>query len=153
MTDSTRRALLAALGAATTAGCLGGVVGDDVPSGDTPAPDHSVTLSNDDDEPATVRIRVFRDATDETVFEETVAVQADGETEPYNLKEADPDGVESFTVCATRVASETSTTAADSTTSGEPQGNCATVKTNECFGNVIVSVTDDGSVQVFYSIC
>jgi hypothetical protein len=188
MTDSTRRALLAALGVGMTTGCLGSLGGDvgsqsettnstttddpttststtgtsspDVTSTSdswweeaerTPDPDHSISLVNNDDEQATVRLRVLRDATGETVFEETLTVEADEEVEPYNLKEADPDGVESFTVCATRAASETSTTS--STTSVGSRGNCATVSTDECHAHTLATVQDDGSVQVTYAIC
>ena len=187
MTDSTRRALLAALGAATTAGCLGSIGGDvgsqpettngttddpttttsttgtsspDVTSTSdswweeaesTPDPNHPITLSNDDDEQATVRLRVFRDATGETVFDQTVTVPADGEKDPYNLKQADPDGVESFTVCATRPPSETSTSS--SAAGEEADDSCVTVSTDECHAHTLVTVSDDGSVQVTYAIC
>ncbi|WP_327053142.1 hypothetical protein [Halomicrococcus gelatinilyticus] len=179
MTDSTRRALLAAIGAGATAGCLGGddenvAAPDDVTDTTTDAPtdttttdpesggtstdgptapdaDHSITVSNEGDRRQTVHLRVFRHATGETVFGGTTTVGPGNEREPYNLARAGPDGVESFTVCATAPATSTTTTASPAVEASS--SNCVTVKTSQCYAHTLVTVSDDGSVQVTYAIC
>ena len=54
-----------------------------------------------------------------------------------NLREASPDGVETFEITATM---------GDATESVE-------VETSACYGDAIVSVTADGELSTTYSIC
>lgn len=171
----TRRTVLAAL-AAAGAGCLTdrGVPAttDGPPEGETPTgdwiqrasnsfdPDHDVSVANDGERSRTVRVRVTREATGETVFEEAVEVAPGAERTVYNLARADPDGIETFVVCgellpSTEVPTATATTTdrEESTRDGSNPEDCQSVETNECFGNAIVAVDADGDLTVIYSIC
>ncbi|MGM0592417.1 MAG: hypothetical protein ACQETI_12480 [Halobacteriota archaeon] len=134
-----------------------------------PNPDHGIYLANDATESVRIHVWVVRDETGATVFEETKTVSEGAEIEAYNLNEADPAGVESFTVRAelVHVASSTpespttaqATSTTTSPTTAEPQTETksdpesVTIETNECFGNVHVTVQGDGSLSVFYAIC
>ena len=116
-----------------------------------PDPDHRITLNNDSDEARTVRIRVVRTETGETTFADTREVPAGTEFEVYNLTAADPDGIEAFRVCGQLVDPEAHTV---TTVSEESAGyDCATLRTNACYGHAHVTVQDDGSLAVIYSIC
>jgi hypothetical protein len=123
-----------------------------------PDPDLPVYLNNDGSETRMVRVRVVRERTGETVFEETRENPGGTEYAMYNLKQADPEGVESFRVCGELVDSdadtESGTASGEETTSEESDvRGCATVKTNECYGTAHVAVEEGGSLAVFYSIC
>lgn len=135
-----------------------------------PDPGHSVTLRNDAAEPRSVRVRVVREATDETVFDEARDLAAGEVAQVYDLRRADPDGIESFRVCAefappaadtTRETSVGSVTSAGSATSAESATTaadsathrCVTLKTNACYGNATVIVSEDGSLGIVHSIC
>ncbi|WP_115864004.1 hypothetical protein [Halorussus litoreus] len=139
-----------------------------------PNPDHEITLENESDAAEAVRIRVERDATGETVFESTETVDAGVDISVWNLKKASPDGVEAFTVCAELVESDTSTvgsrttttdsketitdseettTDSEETTTDSERRDCAPLHTNECYGNAYVTVREDGSLQIIYTIC
>lgn len=183
MTEFTRRATLAAAGVALTAGCLSGS-GDDpsdsestggkttretetttsdwiARASNSPDPDHPITVNNEGDEAKTLRVWVERDATGETVFDRTKTVEPGYEFTAYNLEDANPDGVEAFTVCGELVASTasaTSTAETDSpdterTTTDVERRDCATVETSECYGRVHVTVQEDGTPQIIYAIC
>lgn len=160
MSPPTRRAVLAAVGAAvTTAGCASEPIRpatDETTASDPaaadptatdgllagandPDPDHAITVVNRGSESRRVRVRVVREAAGEAVFEETVDAPPDGEREVYNLADAAPDGIESFEVC------------------GELDGDadardCATLRTNACYGDAHVTVRSDESVRVVYSV-
>lgn len=158
MTGSTRRSVLAAVGVSlTTAGCVSKLRGGETTenwveqASNEPEPDHRITLNNDSDETRTVRVRVVRAATDETVFEDTREISAGSEIVAYNLKQADPDGVEAFRVCGQLVEADGAT----ATTASEESEirHCATVETSECYGSTHVTVQKDGSLQVIYAIC
>ena len=114
-----------------------------------PDPDHSVTLNNEGSETRTVRVRVVREETGETVFEETRESPPGTEVELYDLKRADPDGIEPFAVCGELVGADATT---DSDGESDARG-CVTLRTNACYGNAHVTVRDDGSLQIIYSIC
>lgn len=135
----------------------------------TPNPSHRVTIENRSDENQTVHLWVVRERTNETVYEETHTVSAEGELYAYNLEQADPDGVEEFRVCAelvdeepraTTVAAATSsaetaktTKATQSSTTTAKSQQCETIATNVCYGDVHATVQEDGSLQLIYSIC
>lgn len=105
-------------------------------SHDGPDPDHEVVVENRLDGEATLRVRVVREATNETVYDESVTLPP-GERTVYNTAQADPDGVESFRVVAQRGGDSAS----------------VTIRTSECYGDAIVSPTEDGGVDATYSIC
>lgn len=194
MPQLSRRALLAALGTASVAGCSAGAgtggTGTDPhrtatespsPTGGTPTadwlyrasnspdPDHSVYLYNEGTRERTVQVRVVRRASGEAVFDETRTISPGAEREVYNLRRADPDGVEAFEICGRLVETapaEPATTASDSTatdhspaptgtaeTPDSPHADCITMETNECFGTAHVTVGEDGQLRVIYSIC
>lgn len=116
---------------------------------DSPEPDHSIHLRSAAAESQQVRVRIVREATGETVFEATEEATA-GERTLYNLRQADPEGVEAFLVCAELVETGTAKT---ETATASPRRDCATVRTSECYGNAHVTVEEDGSVQIIYAIC
>jgi hypothetical protein len=174
MTIVTRRSVLAALGLGlATAGCVGdpGETGTDESTTDAGTttdyrtgqasgqqdPDHRISVNNDADEARTARTWVVREETGETVFEATRGVPAGAEVEVYNLKEADPDGIETFRVCGQLVdsAGGTATTTTTATTASEESDSrgCATLQTSECYGEAIVTVEKDDSLAVIYAIC
>jgi hypothetical protein len=102
-----------------------------------PEPDHDVRLSNDFDEPVEMRTEVIRDATEETVYDEVHSLQPGEETTVYNTRDAEPDGIEQFTVVVTaRGASEQ-----------------VGLETNGCYGGVSAWITDDGDLSSTYAIC
>lgn len=135
-----------------TAGCLsGGPVDPLSPTPETPtsAPDGHSTATNQPDSDKAVyvrndwnrsvemRVRVVRDATNETVHDETYDLPPGAGRTVYDVSEADPDGIESFTVVATaRNATER-----------------VTIRTNRCYGDAHAEVRDDGTLYVYYAIC
>jgi len=116
---------------------------------DSPEPDHSIYVGSETEESRTVRVRIVREATGKTVFETTTEASA-GEYTLYNLRQADPDGIEAFRVCAELVESEPAGT---QTATPSPRRDCATIRTSECYGNAHITVEDDDSVQIIYAIC
>jgi len=114
-----------------------------------PEPDHSIYLGSEAEESRQVRVRIVREATGEAVFETTAEASA-GEYTLYNLRQADPDGIEAFRVCAELVESESAGT---QTATPSPRRDCATIRTSECYGNAHITVEDDDSVQIIYAIC
>jgi hypothetical protein len=101
-----------------------------------PDPDHDIVVVNRLGGNATMHVTVVREATNETVYDATVTV-APGERTVYNTGQADPDGIEAFRVVAERGGDRTS----------------VTIRTSDCYGDAIVSATDDGGVASTYSIC
>ena len=57
--------------------------------------------------------------------------------EVYNLRAADPDGIESFEIAAERGDASES----------------VTVQTSECYGHVIVGFTEEDGLFVTYAVC
>lgn len=177
MSERTRRSVLAAVGA-LSAGCLsnpGGSADETTTRGTTgtdettregtarasnsPDPDHSISLRNDAAEAETVRVRVVREHTDEVVFETTEEVPPGTSFIVYDLREADPDGIEPFRICAELVAeSAPATTAADDSSGSDDSADsehrdCSLVRTSECYGDGHVTVREGGSVAVIYAVC
>ena len=157
-----RRQVLAAcgLGLAGVAGCFADDAGDDrstdTPATDTaptdtptteptdrdgehaaeqPDPDVAVRVENDGGETRSVSLTVTRES-GEVVHEATYEAPPGSDREVYNLRAADPDGIESFEIAAERGDASES----------------VTVQTSECYGHVIVSVDDEG-LGVTYSVC
>jgi hypothetical protein len=102
-----------------------------------PDADKVVSVENRWNRSVEIRIRVVREATNETVYDETATFEPGADREVYSLADADPDGIESFRVIAT----------ARSTTES------VTLETNACYGNAYVEVTDEGELYPYYAIC
>ena len=94
-------------------------------------PNLPVRIVNDIEEMRTVSLTVTRES-GEVVHE----APPGSDQEVYNLRAADPDGVESFEIAAERGDASES----------------VTVQTSECYGHVIVSVDEEG-LGVTYSVC
>jgi hypothetical protein len=101
-----------------------------------PEPDHEVVVENRLDGEVTVHVRVIREATNGTVYDEAVTLPP-GERVVYNTAEVDPDGIEAFRVVAERGGDRAS----------------VTIETSECYGDAIVSAIEDGGVDATYSVC
>ena len=134
-----------------TAGRLGGVPGTgttvtseapDSPVGtvgaaEQPDADTAVHVENGWNRSVEIRIIVVREATNETVYEETEAFGAGADRDVYNLAEASPEGVESFRITAT----------ARNTTESVP------IETSVCYGNAYVEITEEGELYPYHAIC
>lgn len=102
-----------------------------------PDPDKAVHVENRWNQSVEIRIRVVREATNETVYDETETFEPGADRDVYNLADADPDGIESFRVTATaRNATES-----------------VTIETHECHGNAYVEITENGELYPYYAIC
>ncbi len=205
MPTPTRRSLLASVGASLAlAGCLsdsdsrGASTGkSDNSTTDTttstavplfpgtkkPDPDHDIEVQNNTDEKKTVRVWVVRKSTEESVFEQTKTLGAGDAEIVYNLKNANPDGVESFRICSElvkssgtstqttngietktadgtptrKMAKTTNGTAAETTTAKRKPTtdtrHCTAAKTNKCYGDFRVVVEKDRAYSSPISMC
>ncbi|ESP87711.1 hypothetical protein K933_12860 [Candidatus Halobonum tyrrellensis G22] len=104
---------------------------------DRPEPSHPVTLSNRWNRSVEMRVTVVREATDGTVHEATYDVPAGSERAVYDTAEADPDGVEAFTV----------------TVSARNATQSVTIESSQCYGDVYAEVGADGDLFVTYAVC
>ena len=112
-------------------GCLG------TPVSEQPDSDHPVSLENHGNESATFDITVVRNATGETVHNQSYVLDSGENREVYNTDRASPNGIETFEIhWATR--NETG------------QVN---IKTNQCYGSAHVMIGEDGTASSTYSIC
>lgn len=102
-----------------------------------PDPSKSVRLENDWDRNVSVNLRVVRNATNETVHEETYRLSPDEYRTVYDTGRASPDGVEEFTFVVS-VRNQTQT---------------VSIETNACYGNAAARIDRDGELGVFYAIC
>ena len=157
--NATRRSVIASLGLALAAGCVGrsprgtptssappttrGTPGRFTPGVNVPDPDHPIYLDNQESEPRRVRVRVEQIATGKLVFDETREIAPGAEVEVYNLEQADPEGVEAYAVCGEAV---------DRPAIGERGPECVTIESSRCYGSVHVTVRGD-AVDVIYAIC
>ena len=101
-----------------------------------PDPDLPVSLDNRHDERHEIGVEITRESGG-TVHDETHTIDPGIERTVYNLREASPDGVETFEITATM---------------GETTESVR-VETSACYGDAIVSVTEDGELYPYYSIC
>ncbi|MFC6787377.1 hypothetical protein [Halobaculum halobium] len=102
-----------------------------------PDASHSITVENEWNQSVRINVTVVREATNETVHEGSYDVAAGGEQAIYDTAEADPDGIERFTVEATALNATES----------------VTIETSKCHGNVYVEITADGELYPYYAIC
>lgn len=101
-----------------------------------PDPDVDVILVNEHDTAHQYSVTIRRES-GAIVYAATHEVPASGERQIYNLIEADPDGIEAFTI--------------SSIVGGQEEA--ITVRTNACYGNAIIEVTAAGELYPYYSIC
>ncbi|WP_049987687.1 hypothetical protein [Halobellus rufus] len=102
-----------------------------------PDPDKAVHVENRWNQSVEIRVQVVREATNETVYDETETFVPGADREVYNLSAANPDGIESFRVTAT----------ARNTTES------VTIETHECYGDAYVEITESGELFPYYAIC
>lgn len=124
-----------------TAGCLsGGITSTPFDPGEAanqPNANQKVLLENSWNRSVDIQVQVVRESTNETVLNDTYTLDPSTERRVYTLSEADPKGVESFTIIAT---------AQDTT-------DQVTIATSKCHGNAIAAIDEDGSMDLFYAIC
>jgi hypothetical protein len=99
-----------------------------------PDPDLPIVLTNQHDAAHTITITVRQGG--QTLHEAAYDLDPGDERRVYNLRETDPDGIESFTVEATL---------GDRTESVD-------VRTNACHGRIECWVSDGGEFQLTYSV-
>lgn len=100
-----------------------------------PNPDKPISLENELNGSTNITLTILNE-TGAVVHNGTYLVD-DYRYDAYNLRSADPDGVETFTVRA-------------STQSGSDETR---VSTSECSGTAQVEITAEDGVRVFSSIC
>ncbi|MFA1610565.1 hypothetical protein [Halobellus rubicundus] len=102
-----------------------------------PDADKAVHVENRWNRSVELRIRVVREATNETVYDETATFEPGADRDVYNVREANPDGIESFRVTAT----------------GLNATGSVTIETSACYTGAYVEVTDEGELYPFHGIC
>lgn len=102
-----------------------------------PDPDKEVRIENEWNQTVEITIRIIREQNNETVHHETYELAPDGQETVYNLSEAEPDGIEAFTVVVT----------------AQNETQRVSIETNACYGNTYAVIMDDGSLNLFYAIC
>lgn len=138
-----RRAFLAVTGlaVASLSGCLqrnDSTPTSEVGFGDGSGeanPDHPIRVENYDGTARNVTVTVTRDGTE--IANVTRTVPPGGEVVPYNLRRANPDGIEEYTVTATV----------------GPYSDSLTVRTDDCYGEITVRVRSDGSPFLQPKVC
>ena len=187
MDEFTRRTLLSTTAVVATAGCLdwneSGQSPEATPTSKPPAPpsptetgtdggitsgvnefdpDHPIYVNNRQSETRSVQVTVRRRETGKTVFDEIISAPPDAEQQIYNLKEANPDGIEEFQICGTLQMDSSTPSRTQTVESGPRNGaedttpsprDCATVKTSACYGSSHVTIQEDGNLAIIYSIC
>lgn len=118
-------------------GCLGTEPSGNAAAAQTPDPDHAIEIETRTDDPVETTVTVRRVTTGETVHNQTHTVQPNETLTAYNTRQADPDGIEEFSV---------SVAADDSTDS-------LTLETDQCWGDVLARVTESDGVDMVYAIC
>lgn len=110
---------------------------DTVAASNEPDPSKHVRLENRWDETVTIDVRVVRNATGMTVHNASYDLDPGADRTVYNTVEADPDGIEGFTI----VASARNTT------------DRVRIETSECYGYAHATVADGGALELYYPIC
>lgn len=101
-----------------------------------PDPDLPISVQNRHDEPRSLSLAVARDGGD-VVHESDHDLDPGDDYEAYNLREADPEGVERFDVIVE---------------AGDARREIS-VRTNECYGNARVGFDAAGELFASYDIC
>lgn len=105
---------------------------------DTPNPDKSITITNDFNETVDVRIEVRQYNTGEIVHNQSYTLDGNEELdEVYNLNQSNPDGIEEYEIISTY----------------NDTREIIAIKTNNCYGNAYVEITESGTLYPYYAIC
>lgn len=102
-----------------------------------PDTNKTVLLENDWNRTVEMHVTVIREATNETVHEGRYDVEPGSRRAVYHTAEANPEGVERFTVVMT-ARNETKT---------------VTIETNLCYGPAYATILDDGTPYLYFAIC
>jgi hypothetical protein len=100
-------------------------------------PDKAVHLENRWNRSVEVHVTVYRNATGETVYDETHVLEPGADRDVYNTQAANPEGVERFSI---RLSARNTT-------------RQLSIETNKCYGNVYGEIQDDGTFYPYYAIC
>lgn len=97
-----------------------------------------IEISNHHDQSVTINVKVTRESTDKVVHNQSYTLDS-GESldEVYNVAQSNPDGIEEFTVTAMY----------------DNQTESVTIKTNQCYGGVIIEITGNNNLYSYYPIC
>ena len=111
---------------------------DSDPSKTTPNADKDVNIRNSYEERARIKLEIRRDSTKQVVYEDTFVLNSgDKLRSVYNFQRADPNGIESFNITAEY---------------GD-QKRSLEIKTDDCFGDITIEITNDDFLFPFYSTC
>lgn len=102
-----------------------------------PEPDQPIRLLNDWNESVAVSVEVIRNATAEVVHNDSYEVPPNSDEIVYNLREADPEGIETFTITASY----------DNMTARTE------VETNECYAGALIGVNRIGKLGGSRTLC
>lgn len=116
---------------ALVTGCLG------MSPSNQPSLDHSLYLENQWNESTTVEIIVVRNATSEIVHNRSYVLDPGEEREVYNTNRTASNGIETF----------------EFQWIAQNQTGQVDITTNSCYGDVYVTVQDDGTAGSSYTIC
>jgi len=103
----------------------------------TPDPDHSIQMKNERSDPVTVTATVVQESAGETVHNRTYTLQPDATVTAYNTRQANPDGIEEFTVSVTT----------NESTDSFP------LETDQCMGDLEAHVTEADGIDWLYAVC
>lgn len=120
---------------ALATGLLGGIAGC-LGRRDRADTDHDVHLVNGHDESHTVHLKITHEG--EPIHEQRVEAPPGTDAVVYDFRRSPIDGVATYVVAA-------------ELEDGQAEG--VDVRTTSCFGDVVVSVEEDGELSVFFSIC
>ena len=113
-----------------------GTATDRQPAAQEPDPDLPIRVQNRHDEPRSLSLTVSR-SSGEVVHESRYELAPGDDYEAYNLRSADPDGVERF----------------DVTGEADEARREISVRTNECYGEARVGFDSAGELFASYDIC
>jgi len=119
------------------AGCVGSDRSGNAAATQTPDADHAIEIENPTTESVEMTVTVRRVSTETVVHDQTHTVQPEETATIYNTRQADPDGIEEFNLS---VATNGST-------------DSLSMKTNECWGDVVARVSASDGVSLVYAIC
>jgi len=118
-------------------GCVGSDRSGNAAATQTPDEDHAIEIENPTTESVEMTVTVRRVSTETVVHDQTHTVQPEETATIYNTRQADPDGIEEFNLS---VATNGST-------------DSLSMKTNECWGDVVARVSASDGVSLVYAIC
>ena len=116
-------------------GLFGGIAGCQG-SRDRADTDHDVRLVNGHDEPHAVHLEITHQG--ETIHEQRVDAPPGMDAVVYNFRRSPIDGVAKYAVAAEIE---------------DAQRERVEIRTTACYGGTVVSVEEDGTLSVFFSIC